>query len=311
MSRSICLAPRLFVLAALTVPAAALDAVADPIDDHGVWLGAWADRATRMLEDPVRYRPEDSAAACDAAIAKARADGITDTQRVASYNFKGHPNAQPVERRMVWSLTLVDVTSYCDAIRVVEAFAQERPIFDDAARALDFYQDADNVQAEAVGAEKIADVHALAEQCRTAWDQLHALGVPDSLPAGGRISHEFGALRRAVCEPLDAAVDAYAAQAKQSADALRAKWERVGLAGERLKVMMDYDAIYWYLPGGQRTDDAKRLARAKVTFQWWTGTDHATGLPTHTIRKYRWKGNKLAAVTERAYVGSIGARAFK
>src|SRR5688572_2306751 len=103
MSRSIRLAPRIFVLAALAVPAAA-----HPIDDHGASLGGWAERATRMTKDPVRFRAEDGADACEAAIAKARAAGITDTQRVASYNFEDHPNAQPVERRMVWSLTLDD-----------------------------------------------------------------------------------------------------------------------------------------------------------------------------------------------------------
>lgn len=73
-------------------------------------------------------------------------------------------------------------------------------------------------------------------------------------------------------------------------------WKQAGFTGDRLDLMVEHDLIDWMGKGCQRITDMKALKRASVLFQWWETDDGVI-----TIRRFQFKGDKLARTTEKTY----------
>lgn len=88
-----------------------------------------------------------------------------------------------------------------------------------------------------------------------------------------------------------------AADAAAKAKAMEEKYTSAGVAGDKLKLFLEYDDVYWRTaPKCETEDDPKKLARAKALFQW---LDNADG--TVTIRKYQFAGNKVAKISNQTF----------
>ncbi len=156
-----------------------------------------------------------------------------------------------------------------------------------------------------------------AAACTAAVDHALAAGVPAGLAV--RIRSNLGddamtlaAARTAICDPLAAWAREFgpatiAARHAQEA-AARERYSKFGAAGDRLSWLAYYDAdgrgTTWYLPGCKAESEPKKLAKAPVLMQWWTADDG-----TITIRRFRFKANKLVGDTSRAFATAAAAHA--
>lgn len=179
---------------------------------------------------------------------------------------------------------------------------------------------------------KITDVVKPGDSVLTAYliDEYAKFGDPASCKAAAKTASELdGSLKiksfalhgdvaiadfdARICEALASTLpqwlaDSRAALVKGNATA-RAKYSAAGIAGDKLDLIAKYDGVYWRLVGGDRTDDPKKLAKARVLFQWLEAEDKDdTRFVIHTIRRYQFKGNTLAGTTEKQYRRAKGAR---
>lgn len=276
---------------------------ADAIEDLNLQLADWADRSDQLAGQPRAYNPKLGPDACFKVIDDAIASGLSETQLVESYAFRRYPRAKEVAGRMAFAITLQDARDYCDTYRRHFAFATEWETFDKANTWRDIY-----VQGAPLPAERKQAAHELASQCRAAWDRAKAAGVPADLPTTLEVAKTFGEVRAKICDGLDKATSNLAEGISAANEAIRKKYAAAGIAGKKLDLMVQYDGVYWRLPGGKRTDDPKKLAAAPVLFQWLEGEDRDDPrYVIHTIRKYRFKGDKLLGTTEKTYRRKKGA----
>jgi len=86
-------------------------------------------------------------------------------------------------------------------------------------------------------------------------------------------------------------------KAKADAEAaVRAKYTKHKIGGDRLKLMVEYDDVSWRVAGCAVEDDVAKLKKAGALFQWLENSDG-----THTIRKYTFSGDKLIKTTNRTF----------
>jgi hypothetical protein len=87
-----------------------------------------------------------------------------------------------------------------------------------------------------------------------------------------------------------------------------APYAAAGVGGKKLELMVQYDGVYWRLPGGRRTEDPKALAAANTLFHWLEAVDpEDPRYVIHTIRRFHFNGNDLVSVSEKAYRRAKGA----
>ena len=272
-------------------------AYADPVDDLNLQLADWADRSERLASAPLAYDAKLGPELCSKVIDDAIAAGISPTQSVTSYAFRRHPKAKPVEGRDVYSITLDEARTYCTTYERHFRFAAEWATFDKANTWRDIY-----VNGAPLPDERKQAAHELADQCRAAWERAKQAGVPDDLPTTMDVAKTFREVRGKVCDGLDKATNNLAKNISAATEAVRKKYEAAGITGKKLELMIQYDGVYWRLPGGGRTDDPKKLGAASVLFQWLEGEDRDDPrYVIHTIRKYRFKGDKLLGTSEKTY----------
>jgi hypothetical protein len=137
--------------------------------------------------------------------------------------------------------------------------------------------------------------------CTTAVDKALAGGLAATQKLEiGTDSITLGEAKARYCDKLLAWAASYggaSAKAKAAAsEKVTAKYTKHGIKGDRLKLMVEYDDVRWRGKGCEYIDDPAKLAKAPLLFQWLENADG-----THTIRRYQFKGDKLAGTTNKTF----------
>jgi hypothetical protein len=137
--------------------------------------------------------------------------------------------------------------------------------------------------------------------CLSEVDAAIADGVPAdlSVPMSGATT----TLAKARVEVCQAVIDearkfdaAGEAMKKAAYERIAAPYRKLGVKGDRLELFVTYDATPFYGKGcTAEIHDIKKLVKAKVLFHWLINGDG-----THTIRKYKIKGNRYS-ISEKTY----------
>jgi hypothetical protein len=146
-----------------------------------------------------------------------------------------------------------------------------------------------------------------AQECLGQLETVVAAGADAAQPIKD-INHQELSLAqgRALCQRVVGWSEGFAEEtkklAKAKADAIRAKYTKVGIGGERLDTFVHYDNVQWMASGCAAENDLKRLKRAAVLFQW---LEHSDG--TYGVRRFQFRGDKLLRTTEQRYLTSAAA----
>jgi hypothetical protein len=100
--------------------------------------------------------------------------------------------------------------------------------------------------------------------------------------------------------------DGFAAESKRVAEekaaAIRAKYTKLGITGDRLDNFVYYDNVQWMVAGCVAQENLQKLKRAPVLFQW---LEHNDG--TYGVRRFQFRGDKLVRTSEQRYLTSAAA----
>ena len=100
--------------------------------------------------------------------------------------------------------------------------------------------------------------------------------------------------------------DGFAAETKRVAEekaaAIRGKYTKVGITGDRLDNFIHYDNVQWMVSGCVAEENLQKLKRAAVLFQWLEHSDGSYG-----VRRFQFKGDKLVRTSEQRYLTSAAA----
>lgn len=100
--------------------------------------------------------------------------------------------------------------------------------------------------------------------------------------------------------------DGFAAETKrvaqEKAAAIRAKYTKVGITGDRLDNFVYYDNVQWMVSGCVAENNLQKLKRATVLLQW---LEHSDG--TYGVRRFQFRGDKLVRTSEQRYLTSAAA----
>jgi hypothetical protein len=100
--------------------------------------------------------------------------------------------------------------------------------------------------------------------------------------------------------------DGFAAETKRVAEekaaAIRAKYTKLGITGDRLDNFVYYDSVQWKVSGCVSEENLQKLKRAAVLFQW---LEHSDG--TYGVRRFQFRGDKLVRTSEQRYLTSAAA----
>lgn len=143
-------------------------------------------------------------------------------------------------------------------------------------------------------------------QCLAAIDAI-ASNVPATLPFPLNANIKTaGDLNRSFCDNAKKELELYFDGLKEREKQDREPFLKVGIKGDKLDLMLEYDGKL-FLTGGKAPDDLKKYAAASALFLWLTGDPDASDYVVHTVRKYQFKGNKLVKTTEKTYRKQRGA----
>ncbi len=152
-----------------------------------------------------------------------------------------------------------------------------------------------------VGIEWINGAAEAGRSCGAAVDAALAGGVPADAKVkvvADEVTLADG--KQKYCDALIAWSKSYGERSKQAKAegdaAVREKYAQHGVKGDRLRLFMEYDDVYWRGKGCEIVDDRAALAKAAVLFHWLENSDG-----THTIRRYQLKGPKLVKTTNKTY----------
>jgi hypothetical protein len=259
-----------------------LAAHADDIGDASYDVGKYAESIEEAKDYIGKIAADKKPADCTAAVARARKAGA---KTLTSDHFK------PTD-----DITLEQADKLCKEYAQYYAIG----IHGDDLRHLE-----ENVKLltprMAPGPEFVKKTLEQAAQC-TAWAKdFAAAGIPASFAFKTQdVAYTVGDLKAKLC---DVAVKAAGQFTKEMADAAKKeqqKYSKVGIAGDKLELMLKYDGGV-VLPGGDSSDDLKQYAAASALFVWTTSDADSAGFVVHTVRKYQFTGNKLVATTEKTY----------
>jgi hypothetical protein len=240
-----------------------------------------------------------SADDCEADLEFWRKQGVDDDDALFSYDFNAHPKAQK------------NTVPFSEARSICKQF---RPLYARYRVAYDLYR-AEGTLARMREYLKPDDPaitgNMIAEYERTSNPKvvISALEEARKLEPGmkvGKRKLSLDAFEAEVATPLKDVAPKWIAAARAAFRArnekLAAPYIAAGVAGEKLDLVVTYGGVYWRLEGGERTDDAKKIARASLLFQWLEMKDpEDQRFDIHTIRRYEFDGNKLRGVTEKRY----------
>jgi len=151
--------------------------------------------------------------------------------------------------------------------------------------------------------------HALADgkECTAGVDRALKAGAPADvavkagwLASGERLELTLADGKTRLCEAFAAWTKGFKVKNDQAkadaAKAVRDKYVKAGIGGDRLELFIEYDDVRWRGKGCEIVDDLGALKQAAVLFHWLENADG-----THTIRRYAFKGDKLLKTTNRTF----------
>jgi hypothetical protein len=236
---------------------------------------------------------------CESDLEFWRKQGIGDDEAIFSYDFNAHPKAQK------------NTVPFSEARRICE---QYEPLYARYRVAYDLYR-AEGTLARmreylkpddpAITANLIAEYERTSNPRMVANALAEARKLEPDMKVGKR-KVSLDSFEAEVAAPLKDVAPRWIADARAAFRArnekLAAPYIAAGIAGEKLDLVVTYGGVYWRLEGGERTDDARKIARAPVLFQWLEMKDpEDQRFDIHTIRRYEFGGNKLLGVTEKRY----------
>lgn len=315
------LLPRLATLAALTTVVglgrlARADAHGDLLNDAGAQLGKYYALVRQLTSTPASPEVLPSADQCDADVAAWKKRGVKDADRIFSYDFNAHPKAKNN------TIAMADMPAVCAAYRPLYAAYKLGHDLTGYDETLLKVRDKLVVPGDSVLTAPVIDGYARSGDpaaCRAAVAAAKQAD-PTMLAQGATKTYTIAEFETKVCDGLAAVMPTFLADARaalaKATEAAKAPYVAAGIGGKKLELLVQYQGVYWRLPGGTRTDDPKRLAAAATLFQWLEAPDPAdAGYTIHTIRKYRFKGDDLLGVSEKQYrkrTGvDLGTKVFK
>jgi hypothetical protein len=312
MARSTRLAPRLAVLVLLTAVAglssrAHAGGKDELLRSAGEELGRYY-RAVRILTDDPASTEDLPADRCAADVKAWKAKGVKDADRIFSYDFNQHPKAKQN------TIAMADMLDVCGQYARLHAGYQlnvDLIRFDGVLLRIrdKIVKPGDSVLTTSVidGYERDGSPTA----CRAAVAAAKARD-PMLVIKTGTATYTIAEYETKVCDQLAALHPAFItdarAELRKAIEKTMAPYVAAGIGGKKLDLMIQYDGVYWRLPGGERTDDPKTLAAATTLFHWLEADDREDGnYVIHTIRKFQFKGNDLVKVSEKTYRKKKGA----
>jgi hypothetical protein len=221
---------------------------------------------------------------CTAALAEAEKAGATDGTRL----YASWPDSLPsykYERSIGSSITLEAARGVCTD------YAVWKPAVKAAVSVQTAQAYLQNLESGGLGSYAIEE----GKTCLAAIEGLDAASRQVAVKIGdATMTLDDG---RALCQQLvdkggKAGAQEAAAAGEKRAE-IEAKWKKVGMKGDRLKLFVDNEldggGFPWYAKGcTTEITDPKKLARAKILFMWTAGPNGGT-----LVSKYAFKGNKV------------------
>jgi hypothetical protein len=270
---------------------------AELLRDAGDALGKYYMHLKTLRRNPITSDKIPSPDQCAAAIAAWKARGVKDADPIESFDLNDHPKSKQNK------IPLAEMESVC---------AEYRKLYPRYKIAYDLRQ-ADGIlmrirEGFVKPDDSMVSSHMIEEYERggdpaACQASLAAARALDPAMKVGNKGLTLDQYQTQVLEPLSTAVPQWVAAARAALRARNAKaaapFVAAGISAQKLDLMVQYEGVYWRLPGGERTDDAKKLAAASVLFQWLEAEDRVDPrYVLHTIRRYQFKGNDLDKVTE-------------
>lgn len=199
-------------------------------------------------------------------------------------------------------LRLADADALCDALAKLVPLSEARSAVDFAWIATGHVED----DGPALKTEPVlANYETALAKCKAGIATAKAAGltmlgstkVADGEKKCGELEKAMVSYRLAVAEAVK--------EAKAYRESLVKIYTDLGIGGEKMEFLIEYDKKALYAVGGKELTTAKELAKAPVLFS-------VSGSDSVTVRRYQFKGNKLLKVTEKDYVtGRPGPNGFK
>lgn len=287
-----------FTLAAALAPAtasagSAAEQVAADLETTLAYLPALRESPAERL-----YGGEGSAAECKKAVAKGQKAGLKDTDRIYAWRFRELEDDVHFDDDREPYLELGEIATLCDEYDLLRKMVPAAGMQAELLEQVTIYaqQDPKDLAAD-LGQQFVAK----GQKCVEVTDQAIRDGAPgDRRTRIGTLELTLAEGRAQICEAAIAFGGKFAGDikaAKQAEfDRVAAKYKKVGIKGDKLKVFVENDNIDWMTKGCQTLTDLKKLAKAKKLFQWWDAPDG-----TITIRTYTFKGNKVKSIKNKQY----------
>jgi hypothetical protein len=248
---------------------------------------------TALMSEALR-----SADQCEADIEYWRGQGVADGDRIFSYDLNDHPKARDN------TVPFSEFQAICREYRPLHArYKVARDLYV-AEGALESMRNSSPDESYLTG-DRIAELERDSNRILIAEALAGARGF-DQTTTVGRDGISLAEYETRVAGPLAELGPRWLAAARAALRARNAKaaapYVAAGIAGQKLDLIVSYEGVYWRLPGGGRTDDPKKLAKANVLFQWLESQDPDDPRYTlNTIRRYQFDGNDLENVSEKRY----------
>lgn len=242
-------------------------------------------------------------AQCKADLAIVEQAGLAADAKMDSYTYKYLPGAVLTDRGSPpsYEITWANARAVCAVLENVQRLGTVTKVLGDT-RSLIGTPDDPYLKTGSPATAVTYDTQGKA--CLAAVDAAYAAGAK---PADPIVLHDkqltLGAARTEICQALvDWAVQyPILIEQAQRADleARLTPWRAAGVTGERLALFAEAGADFdgWYVKGCKEATSHKQLKTAKAVFQWFYPPDGG-----HLIRKYTFKGDKIASTTERTFV---------
>jgi hypothetical protein len=144
--------------------------------------------------------------------------------------------------------------------------------------------------------------------CSKAVDEMVAAGVPPTFAFNldGK-PYTVADLKPKICDAVIIAVNQHIKDSAAAQQKDEERFTKVGIKGDKLALMVRYDGGV-FLAGGGEDPTFKKYAPASLLFVWLQSDADAAGYVVHTIRRYKFAGNKLLGTTEKTYRKHKGER---
>jgi hypothetical protein len=224
---------------------------------------------------------------------------LKPTDKLRHSSFEIHPKA--VKDGDAWTITVADIPWICDAIDLLierGTLAKWLKYGEDYEKQLATNPELNSDPNVRIGAGD--DYIKGAKACRDGVAKEVAAGATEISWQGKKYAI---ADAERLCDVLVKWGEYMNASGAANFEKIAPKYRELGVDGDRLKLFVEYDGVYFRGKGCEIITDIKKLVKAKYVYHWLENSDY-----THTIRKYTFKGNKYK-VSEKTY--TTEAKAYK